>query len=45
MGALFFLMELVIGGVGEIMGHAFDQPGVELGKKVDQRALMRRVGE
>jgi glucose-6-phosphate isomerase len=45
-GALFFLMELVIGGVGEIMGiNAFDQPGVELGKKLTKELLMRRVGE
>ena len=39
-GALFMIMELVVGSVGEAMGiNAFDQPGVELGKKLAREIL------
>ena len=34
------LLELVVGGLGEAMDiNAFDQPGVELGKKLAKNAL------
>jgi glucose-6-phosphate isomerase len=36
MGALFMLLELVVGTLGEALNiDAFNQPGVELGKKLD----------
>ncbi len=39
-GALFFLMEWVVGAMGEIMDiNAFDQPGVELAKKWTKEIL------
>jgi glucose-6-phosphate isomerase len=35
MGALFMLLELVVGALGESLNiNAFDQPGVELGKRL-----------
>lgn len=35
MGAFFMLMELVVGSLGEVLDiNAFDQPGVELGKRL-----------
>jgi glucose-6-phosphate isomerase len=41
-GALFFLSELVVGGLGEALGiNAFDQPGVELGKKLTKDLLSK----
>ena len=40
MGALFMLMELVVGTIGEAIDiNAFDQPGVELGKKLARELL------
>ncbi len=40
MGALFMLLELVTGAIGEAFDiNAFDQPGVELGKKLARQAL------
>lgn len=42
-GALFFLMELVVGGVGEVMDiNAFDQPGVELAKRKTKELLLEK---
>lgn len=42
MGALFMLLELVVGSIGEALNiNAFDQPGVELGKKLAREALSR----
>ncbi len=42
MGALFMLLELVVGAIGEALNiNAFDQPGVELGKKLAREALSR----
>ncbi len=39
-GALFMLFELVVGSLGEAMNiNAFDQPGVELGKKLARGIL------
>lgn len=39
-GALLMVFELVIGGLGELLDlNAFDQPGVELGKKIAKRQL------
>ena len=41
-GSLFFLTELVVGGLGEVMGiNAFDQPGVELGKRLTKELLSK----
>lgn len=40
MGALFMLMELVVGALGEALNiNAFDQPGVELGKRLARQIL------
>ncbi len=40
LGALFMLLELVIGTLGEVLNiNAFDQPGVESGKKLTQHRL------
>lgn len=40
MGALFMLLELVVGTVGEALDlNAFDQPGVESGKKLAREIL------
>ena len=40
MGALFMLLELVVGTIGEALEiNAFDQPGVELGKKLARGLL------
>lgn len=40
MGALFMLLELVVGTIGESLDiNAFDQPGVELGKKIARGIL------
>lgn len=40
MGALFMLLELVTGAIGEALDiNAFDQPGVELGKKLARKYL------
>lgn len=42
MGALFMLLELVVGTLGEVLGiNAFDQPGVEQGKKLAREILTR----
>lgn len=39
-GALFMILELVVGALGEAMDiNAFDQPGVELGKKLARGIL------
>jgi glucose-6-phosphate isomerase len=39
-GALIMLLELVVGALGEAMDiNAFDQPGVELGKKLAKKTL------
>jgi glucose-6-phosphate isomerase len=39
-GALLMTFEIVIGGLGELLDlNAFDQPGVELGKKIAKRQL------
>lgn len=39
-GALFMLFELVVGGIGEALDiNAFDQPGVELGKRLARDIL------
>lgn len=44
MGALFMILELVVGAVGEAMDiNAFDQPGVELGKKLAREILSKRL--
>lgn len=40
MGALLMLLELVVGTIGEALDiNAFDQPGVELGKKMAREIL------
>lgn len=40
MGALFMLFEMVVGALGEALDiNAFDQPGVELGKKLAKKTL------
>jgi glucose-6-phosphate isomerase len=40
MGALFMMLELVVGTIGEAMDiNAFDQPGVELGKRLARGIL------
>ncbi len=40
LGYLFMFWELVVGGLGELMDiNAFDQPGVELGKKLTKGIL------
>jgi glucose-6-phosphate isomerase len=40
MGALFMLLQLVVGTLGEALNiNAFDQPGVELGKKLARGIL------
>lgn len=40
MGALFMILELVVGSLGEALDiNAFDQPGVELGKKLARGIL------
>lgn len=40
MGALFMILELVVGTIGEALDiNAFDQPGVELGKKLARGIL------
>lgn len=40
MGALFMILELVVGTIGEALDiNAFDQPGVELGKKLAREIL------
>lgn len=40
LAALFMLLELVVGAVGEAMNiNAFDQPGVELGKRLARAKL------
>lgn len=39
-GAAFMLFEMVVGAVGESMNiNAFDQPGVELGKRLARGIL------
>ncbi|MCM2280559.1 MAG: glucose-6-phosphate isomerase [Bdellovibrionaceae bacterium] len=41
LGALFMLMQLTVGAVGEALDiNAFDQPGVELGKTLAKRSLL-----
>ena len=40
MGALFMILELVVGTIGEALDiNAFDQPGVELGKVLAREIL------
>jgi glucose-6-phosphate isomerase len=40
MGAAFMMLELVVGALGEALDiNAFDQPGVELGKKIAREIL------
>ncbi len=40
LGALIMLLEVVVGTLGEVMDiNAFDQPGVELGKKLAKKTL------
>jgi glucose-6-phosphate isomerase len=40
MGALFMILQLVVGALGEALDiNAFDQPGVELGKKLAREIL------
>ena len=40
LGALFMLLELVVGSLGETLDiDAFNQPGVELGKKLAKQIL------
>ena len=40
-GALFMLLELVVGTLGELLEiDAFNQPGVELGKRLARDILM-----
>jgi glucose-6-phosphate isomerase len=40
LGALFMLLELVVGAIGEAHDiNAFDQPGVELGKRLARAKL------
>lgn len=42
MGALFMLLELVVGALGEALDlDAFDQPGVEAGKRLARDILMQ----
>ncbi len=42
MGALFMLFELVVGALGEAHNiNAFDQPGVELGKRLAKNILLK----
>ncbi len=42
MGALFMIMQLVVGSLGEALGiNAFDQPGVELGKVMARDILTK----
>lgn len=42
LGALLMLLELVVGTVGEALDlNAFDQPGVELGKKIAREILSK----
>lgn len=44
MGALFMSMELLIGCIGEILNiDAYNQPGVELGKKLAKEILAKPV--
>ncbi len=46
MGALFTLLELVTGAIGEALDiNAFDQPGVELGKKLARQTLASPVAD
>lgn len=41
-GGYFMLFELIIGAVGELLNiNAYDQPGVELGKKLAKEALWK----
>jgi len=40
LGALFMILQLTVGAIGEAMDiNAFDQPGVELGKRLARRLL------
>jgi glucose-6-phosphate isomerase len=40
MGALFMILQLVVGTLGETLNiNAFDQPGVESGKKIARSIL------
>ena len=42
-GALFYLAELTVGGLGEVMGiNVCDQPGVELGKRLAKELLSKK---
>jgi glucose-6-phosphate isomerase len=42
LGALFMLMEIVVGSIGEAHDiNAFDQPGVELGKRLAKEILLK----
>lgn len=42
MGALFMILEMVVGSIGEALDiNAFDQPGVELGKKLARDILTK----
>lgn len=42
LGALFMIFELVVGTIGEQLGiNAFDQPGVEAGKRIARDLLSR----
>ena len=42
LGALLLTFELVIGTLGEMLGiNAFDQPGVEIGKKITKERLQK----
>lgn len=42
MGALFMILELVVGSVGEALNiDAFNQPGVELGKRLAREILLK----
>ena len=42
MGALFMLFEITVATIGEVLGiNAFDQPGVELGKRLARDILGR----
>lgn len=44
LGALFMLLQLTVGAIGEAMNiDAFDQPGVELGKTLAKRLLSERT--
>jgi len=43
LGYFFMLMELVVAGVAEVLNiNAFDQPGVELGKRLARQQFMSR---